>query len=190
MASLDDDLIYQAFGRCMILAPEIYGNPWLMRDDELPKLARIYNLHARNAEILVNGMILPEEYGNNACSRGSATKRFISTGNNSWETKTVKIRIGEDVGISTDLPVAVNIHHPYEKHLGIFRTGDTVEIELMPFRASLIEIAVESEAEPMLLDCEYEIIKEFILENGYIKIGRKYLRFWAKKNIKEMAKDM
>ena len=25
---------------------------------------------------------------------------------------------------------------------------------------------------------------------GYIKIGRKYLRFWAKKNIKEMAKDM
>ena len=45
VAYFEDDLIYQAFGRCMILAPEIYGNPWLMRDDEYPKLARIYNLH-------------------------------------------------------------------------------------------------------------------------------------------------
>ena len=25
---------------------------------------------------------------------------------------------------------------------------------------------------------------------GYIKIGRKYLRLWAKKNIKEIAKEM
>ncbi len=156
----EDELIYQAFNRSLILAPEIYGNPWLMRDDELPKLARIYNLHARNAEILVNGKLLPEEYGDNACSRGSDTKRFIASGNNSWETKTVKINIGEEIGISTDLPVAVNIHHPYEKHLGVFKVGDTVEVELMPFRASLIEIAIENEAEPMLLNCEYEIIKE------------------------------
>ena len=25
---------------------------------------------------------------------------------------------------------------------------------------------------------------------GYIKIGRKYIRLWAKKNIKEIAKDL
>lgn len=25
---------------------------------------------------------------------------------------------------------------------------------------------------------------------GYIKIGRKYIRFWAKKNIKDLAKDI
>ncbi len=160
----EDELIYQAFNRSLILAPEIYGNPWLMRDDELPKLARIYNLHGRNATILVNGKILPESYGENAISRGSDTKRFISTGNNSWETKKISIEIGEETGILTDEKVAVNIHHPYEKHLGFFKTGDTVEIELMPFRATLIEIAVLSEAEPMLTNCEYEIIKED--ENG------------------------
>ncbi len=156
----EDELIYQAFNRSLILAPEIYGNPWFMRDDELPKLARIYNLHGRNAEILVNGKKLTENYGINACSRGSSTKRFISTGNNTWETKTIKLTIGEEIGINTTEDVIVNLHHPYEKHIGVFKTGDTVEIELMPFRATLIEVAVTEEAEPILLNCEYEIIKE------------------------------
>ncbi len=156
----EDELIYQAFNRSLILAPETYGNPWLMRDDELPKFARVYNLHRRNAEILVNGKLLPESYGENACVRGSDTKRFISTGNNSWEKKTIKISIGEETGIKTDKKLEVNIHHPYEKHLGVFSSGDTVEVELMPFRACLIEIAVTEEAEPMLINGEYEIIKE------------------------------
>ena len=156
----EDELIYQAFNRSLILAPEIYGNPWLMRDDELPKLARVYNLHARNAAILVDGKILPESYGANAVSRGNSSKRFISTGNNSWESKTVTVRIGEETGISSDEPIAVNIHHPYEKHLGTFKVGDDIEIELMPFRATLIELAAESVAEPMLKDCEYEIVRE------------------------------
>lgn len=156
----EDELIYQAFNRSLILAPEIYGNPWLMRDDELAKLARVYNLHRRNAAILVDGKLLPESYGANAVTRGSKTKRFISTGNNSWNVKTITVKIGEETGIETDLPIAVNIHHPYEKHIGVFKVGDTVEIELMPFRATLIELAIENEAEPMLKDCEYEIIKE------------------------------
>ena len=156
----EDELIYQAFNRSLILAPETYGNPWLMRDDELAEFARVYNLHKRNAPILVNGMLLPEGYGENACSRGTATKRFISTGNNSWETKTITVAIGEETGIKTDKKIEVNIHHPYEKHLGEFSVGDTVEITLMPFRATLIELAVKEEAEPMLKNCEYRIVKE------------------------------
>lgn len=160
----EDELIYQAFNRSLILAPEIYGNPWFMRDDELPRLARIYNLHARNSAILVNGKLLPDSYGANACSRGSETKRFISTGNNSWQTVKIRINIGEETGIDTSEPVCVNIHHPFEKHIGIFNCGDSVELELMPFRATLIELAAVSEAEPVLKNCEYEIIKED--ENG------------------------
>lgn len=156
----EDELIYQAFNRSLILAPETYGNPWLMRDCELSRFARIYNLHERNAALLVHGKLLPKSYGENACSRGSNIKRFISTGNNSWESNKIKIKIGEEIGIETDKKVEVNIHHPYEKHLGVFSQGDTVEVELMPFRASLIEVAVPEEAEPMLLNCEYEIIKE------------------------------
>lgn len=160
----EDELIYQAFNRSLILAPEIYGNPWLMRDDELPKLARVYNLHRRNADILVNGMLLPESYGENACVRGSKTKRFISTGNNTWEAKKIEIKLSEEIGLCTDKTVQVNIHHPYEKYLGEFKAGDTIEFELMPFRAALIEVSTVDEAEPMLKGCEYEIIKEE--ENG------------------------
>ena len=156
----EDELIYQAFNRSLILAPETYGNPWFMRDDELPEFARVYNLHKRNAAILVNGMLLPESYGAYACSRGSDTKRFIATGNNSWEEKTVTINLNSAIGIKTDKPLAVNIHHPYEKHLGVFSSGDKVTIPLMPFRATLIEVATEEEAEPMLKNCEYRIIKE------------------------------
>lgn len=156
----EDELIYQAFNRSLILAPETYGNPWFMRDDELPKFARVYNLHRRNADILVHGMLPGEEYGDNACSRGTNEKRFLSTGNNSWEKKNIKIKIGKEIGIDTDKKVEVNIHHPYEKHLGIFSVGDTVDITLMPFRATLIEISVPDKAEKMLKSCEYEIIRE------------------------------
>ncbi len=156
----EDELIYQAFNRSLILAPETYGNPWLMRDDELPKFARVYNLHKRNADILVHGMLPGEAYGANACSRGTNEKRFLSTGNNSWEEKTVKIKIGKEIGIDTNKKLEVNIHHPYEKHLGVFSVGDTVEITLMPFRATLVEISVPEKAEKMLTSCEYEIIKE------------------------------
>lgn len=157
----EDELVYQAFNRSLILAPEIYGNPWLLRDDELPKLARVYNLHRRNAAILVDGMVLPEEkYGNCAAVRGSETKRFLSTGNNSWEAKTITVPLTEEIGLKTDEEIYVNLHHPYEQHLGCFKPGDTVEVELPPFRAVLLEVAAVEEAEPMLTDCAYEIVKE------------------------------
>lgn len=156
----EDELIYQAFNRSLILAPETYGNPWLMSDSELPKFARVYNLHRRNSDILVNGILLGGEYGNCACSRGTNEKRFISTGNNSWEEKTIKITVGEEIGIDTQKKLQVSLHHPYEKYIGEFSLGDSFEITLMPFRATLIEIAVPEKAEPVLKGCEYEIIKE------------------------------
>ena len=118
----EDELIYQAFNRSLILAPEIYGNPWLLRDDELPKLARIYNLHRRNAAILVDGMVLPEEqYGNCAAVRGSQSKRFLATGNNSWEPKLISVPLTEEIGLKVDGKIYVNLHHPYEQHLGCFK---------------------------------------------------------------------
>lgn len=157
----EDELVYQAFNRSLILAPEIYGNPWLLRDDELPKLARVYNLHRRNAPILVDGMILPDEkFGDCAAVRGSKTKRFLATGNNSWETRTIFVPLTEEIGLQADGEIYVNQHHPYEQHLGCFKAGDVVQVELAPFRAALLEVAAAGEAEPMLTNCLYEIVKE------------------------------
>lgn len=156
----EDELIYQAFNRSLILAPEIYGNPWFLKDSEFPRLARIYNLHRANAEILVNGMLLPESYGAEAVSRGSKSKRYISTGNNSWETKTISVKLDGEIGLDTCGKIAVNLRHPYEKHVGIFDFGDEVEIELKPFRAALIEVSEAEEADPVLTGCEYEMLRE------------------------------
>ncbi len=160
----EDELVYQAFDRSLILAPETYGNPWLMRDSELPKFARVYNLHKRNAAVLVDGRLLGEEYGCEACARGSDKKRFICTGNDTWETKKIKIQLDTSIGLKNCDMIAVNLRHPYEKHVGFFAYGETVEIELMPFRATLIEVAEVSLAEPVLIGCDYETIRED--ENG------------------------
>ena len=78
----EDDLILQAFNRSLILAPEIYGNPWLLRDDEYPKLARIFNLTRKYKDILVNGIILPEEkYGEKTVSHSDQKTRFLTLRN-------------------------------------------------------------------------------------------------------------
>lgn len=160
IAYFEDDLIYQAFGRCMILAPEIYGNPWLMRDDEFPKLARVYNLHKHCAELLVDGMVLPDTYGANAVSRGNGTHRFITTGNSSWEKKEIEIALNKECGLETDEKVILIQRHPTEKVIGIYEYGEKVKVTLMPFRAHLFEVATLKEANPVLEGCEYQMIQE------------------------------
>ncbi len=158
----EDDLIIQAFGRCLILAPEIYGNPWLIADDEQAKLARIYNLHYRYRDILVNGMELPDDgnYPTHSVVRGSSSKRFFVSGNMSWEERDVRIALDETIGLAPCDSVSVILHHPYEKHVGTFAYGESVMVALEPFRASLIEICDSKEADPMLTGCEYEVLHE------------------------------
>lgn len=161
VAYFEDDLIYQAFGRCMILSPEIYGNPWLMRDDEYPKLARVYNLHKRHAAMLTEGVILPGTYGPAAVSRGTSSHRFLTTGNNTWQKKEISIRLDTEIGLADAGTGFLLIQrHPVEKCIGSFSFGDTVSVPLMPHRAHLFEIAVPSEADPVLENCEYETILE------------------------------
>lgn len=171
----EDDLIYQAFGRCLILAPEIYGNPWLMRDDEQAHLARIYNLHRTYRDILVDGILLPEQYGPSSVSRGNGKTRFITTGNPSWSKGSVKLNLNGEIGLERCGKVMVSTHHPYERMVGIFEYGDCVEVEIPAFRASLIEVSAIECARPMLTNCEYEVLHE--KRDGTIdrvKVLRKY----------------
>lgn len=156
----EDDLVYQAFNRCLILAPEIYGNPWLMRDDELPKLARIFNLHRKYRDILVQGFALDDSYGNNAMVRGNDSRRFIATGNASWTDKHVTIHLDESIGLAPCQKVAVILHFPYEQFVGEFSYGQTADIVLQSFRATLVEICDITVAEAMPRDCKYEVLHE------------------------------
>lgn len=157
----EDELIMQAFGRCLILAPEIYANPWFLRDEEQAHLARIYNLHRQYRNILVDGILLNEKkYGKNAVSRGNAQRRFLVMCNNSWERKTVSISLSREIGLQKCNNVFVAQRFPFEEVTGVFPYGGTCEVTVEPFRACLCEVCDETVKPAMLTGCAYEIVHE------------------------------
>jgi len=157
----EDDLILQAFNRSLILAPEIYANPWFLRDDEFPKLARIYNLHRRYRDIMVNGMVLDEQcYGPLAASRGDEKTRLITLRNLTWEPVTYKVKLDESVGLAGDGPVELRQHHPAERILGTFKRGEKVSVEVPPFRSCLLLAEAGKIGEIGLAGSEYELVRD------------------------------
>ncbi len=135
----EDDLVLQAFNRSLILAPQLYGSPWFLRDDEFPKLARLFNLHRKYRDILVSGVVLPEdEYGPHAVSRGDDSTRLITLRNLAWRPVTYTVALDESIGLTADGPIQVRSLHPTERVLGRFENGDRVEVEVLPFRSYLL----------------------------------------------------
>ena len=157
----EDDLILQAFNRSMILAPELYGNPWFLRDDEYPKLARIFNLHRKYRDILVKGIVLPEEtYGPHAVSRGDERTRLITLRNLTWEPVTYELALDESIGLTAAGKREVRLLHPYEEILGKeFASGDPVRITVHPFRTALVLATTGGCDEPALAAGPYRVIK-------------------------------
>jgi hypothetical protein len=159
----DDDLILQAFNRNLILAPQIYGNPWLLRDDEFPYLAYIFNLHRKYRKILVDGIILPESrYGMNAVSRGDAATRFITLRNLSWETKKYKIRLDNEIGLTAKGKINICILHPYYETLKPQKYASEVEIEVLPFRSALVKLSTEKDDDAEIRTAAVKRDKSFI----------------------------
>jgi hypothetical protein len=157
----EDDLILQAFNRSMILAPQLYGSPWFLRDDEFPKLARIFNLHRKYRDILTKGMILPEEkYGKHAVSRGDGKTRLVTLRNLTWEPITYTVALDESIGLKDNEPREARLFHPYEEILGTMLTAkDTVKITVYPFRAALLLVTTAGCDEPSLPNGPYRVVK-------------------------------
>jgi hypothetical protein len=156
----EDDLILQAFGRSLILAPQIYGNPWLLSDNEFPKLARIYNLHRKFSLILVNGMRLPESYGKDAVSRGDDQTRLVTLKNLSWTDKEVAIKLDHEIGLRKGKQVKVRLYHPVERLLGAFGYGDSLTVSIPAFRTLLLCVSSGDEyKEPGVSGLDFGIVK-------------------------------
>jgi hypothetical protein len=157
----EDDLILQAFNRSMILAPQIYGSPWFLRDDEYPKLARIFNLHRKYRDILTKGIVLPEEtYGPHAVSRGNANTRLITLRNLTWQPVTYKVALDASIGLTDTTPREARLFHPYEEILGRdLAANGTVEITVHPFRAALLLVTTEGCDEPALESGPFRVIR-------------------------------
>jgi beta-glucosidase-like glycosyl hydrolase len=166
----EDDLILQAFNRSLILAPEIYGNPWLLSDDEFPKLARIYNLHGRNGDILVNGMELPESYGPSPVARGDDATRFLTLRNLTWSPVTYTVRLDEEIGLTKSGTVHLRRYHPAERIIGDFDYGQTVDIVVPPFRSYLLMATVEPCPELGVWGSDYEVVRDTEGKPAIIKL--------------------
>lgn len=159
--NFDDDMILQAFGRSLILAPEVYGNPWLLRDDEFPKFARIFNLARSYREILVHADLLPEAtYGPGAVTRGDKATRFLTLRNLTWEPVSYTISAGAEIGLAVAEKVELRQIHPTEKVLGTFRFGETTKVTVPPFRSCLVLATTAACPEPGVSGCEYEVIRD------------------------------
>ncbi len=156
----DDELILQAFNRNLILAPQIYANPWFLKDREFAKLANIYNLHRKYRDILVDGKPLPEGYGPNAMSRGNGEQRLLTLTNLSWETKLIQVRLDEEIGLNDIGTVQVRSYHPSESILGNYAHGQVIELEVLPFRSALFYIGKAFEEDVHIVGIDYQTIKE------------------------------
>ncbi len=156
----EDDLILQAFNRNLILAPEIYGNPWLLRDDEYARLARIYNLTRKYRDILVNGMVLPaENYGENAVSRGDTRTRLVTLRNLDWNPVTYSIKLDEEIGLERGKKIELRQYHSTEKILGVFKRGESVEVEVLPFRSCLLVASSDGSPGFAIEGCDYDLVQ-------------------------------
>ena len=167
----EDDLVLQAFNRSLLLAPEIYGNPWLLRDEEYPRLARLFNLHHRFGDLLVHGNPLPDSrYGPNAVSRGDANTRLLTLRNLTWNPVTYRVKLGEEIGLTGAGDVSVRRFHPAERDMGSFARGSTVEIEVGPFRSCLLLATTRPIDELGVSGCDYEIVRDTPGKSALIKL--------------------
>lgn len=156
----DDDLVLQAFNRNLILSPQIYANPWLLRDDEFPKLARIYNLHRSYRHIMVNGLILPENTcGPHAVSRGDSHTRLITLRNLTWEPVTYSLPLDNTIGLSSKERIHCRQFHPTERILGDFTKSQKLPVTVPPFRSCLILATTRPCNEPGIIGVDYEVIR-------------------------------
>ncbi len=157
----DDDLILQAFNRSLILSPQIYGNPWLLRDDEYSKLARIYNIHRQYRDILVNGMVLPEaEYGPNAVSRGNEKTRIITLRNLTWFPSEYQISLDNEIGLANNATIQVIQIHPNEKYIGKYAYNEKLRVNVDPFRSAMYIITASPYKGPLIKGAEFNVIRD------------------------------
>jgi hypothetical protein len=156
----EDDLVLQAFNRSLILAPEIYGNPWLLSDSEFPRLARLFRLHRKFGEILVHALALPPAYGPFAVARGDDETRLLTLRNLTWRPEEVTVTLNGEIGLRKGDSLQARLHHPAERFLGTYRYGDTLRVQVPPFRSVLLEVsAVHTYDEVGVEGVDFEIIR-------------------------------
>lgn len=127
-----DELVVHLFSRCLLLAPQLYGNPWLLKDEEQAQLGYLCALHRKYRQALIHQY--PMEGLD--CCRGDENVRFIVLVNPAWIERKVTLSRA-DIALPKGNWQA-RIEHPFIRHLG--EMGDTISCTVPPFRSLLLRL--------------------------------------------------
>ena len=73
-------------------------------------------------------MLPKTDLGDNAVLRGDDKRRFLATGDGSWNIRKISVPLNESVGLAQCGKVCVIQRFPTEKTIGCFAYGETAEI--------------------------------------------------------------
>ena len=100
---------------------------------------------------LLTELFFPKKNTERRLSPGEIVKtRLITLRNISWLPVTRTIKLDEEIGLGKGSVVELRQYHPVERVIGRFKRGETVNIEVLPFRSSLLLATTEKEPDHQL----------------------------------------
>ena len=70
------------------------------------------------------------------------------------------MRLDKSIGLLTDEPIEVRSFHPTERIYGRFALGDTVAVEVLPFRSFLLLATAEPVVGVGIHGTDYSVVKD------------------------------
>jgi hypothetical protein len=78
----------------------------------------------------------------------------------SWLPVTRTIKLDEEIGLSKGSIIELRQFHPVERLIGRFKKGQSVDIEVLPFRSCLLIATSEKQHDPVIEGCDYEVLRD------------------------------
>ena len=72
---------------------------------------------------------------------------------------TCRVRLDEEIGLTSGTNIELRQYHPTEKIIGTFKKGAVVEVEVLPFRSCLL-MATSTPSELGIDGCDYEVVRD------------------------------
>ena len=141
-------------GRGNLMFPQIWGDPYLLNDDDLHFLSEIMTLARDNEQILLKPRRnIGDPWKNTpyGYSFFDGQHGFIFCNNVHFTARKLTLPLGTEIGLSASgTPLTITSHFPERQELisangSKFQSGGTAEIWMRPFETLLLEVGGTSE---------------------------------------------
>jgi hypothetical protein len=136
-----EELVVQALGRALMLAPEIYGTLFLLPDEDYRDLAKIMKLVEQFSGLLTRTKY---EVATGDFIHADGERALLCLVNDNWETKERELRINAEIGINGESArYEIICHFPFPEEVPntwYAGWGGSVKVQLSPFQVCVLEI--------------------------------------------------